>query len=344
MGDALHTHGGVTDAREARLAQASLLAVQGPSILDARTGVIAGPGSRSLVTGTTATAPMAVAVAPHEWVTSRGAANGPYLGVLEAIATVPIAAAPASGSRIDVVYVKQQDATPGIPSPDATTAPQYAAVTGTVGQGKPAIPVGAEELATVQVAAGATATNGAGVTITNTARQTGARGQVFAVANEAERLSLANYVGLQVIEIDTGRRYFSGSASWAYTGGGTPPVFPAAFAAAPSGTNTTGWQPMNGFGVYLDGGGVKHLTGWVQNTATFTPVGNETIATIRAAADTGGINHRPLASRFFPVAVSAGQAVVQVDVDTAGLIRIPRPSTVSIPALSVWGMDVISYL
>lgn len=207
MGDALHTHGGVTDAKEARLAQAGLIAVQGPTALDARTGVLAGPGTTTLVTGTSATAPMTVAVAPHQWVTSRGAANGPYLGALEASTAVTIAAAPAAGAgtRIDVVYDKQQDATPGVPTPDATTAPLYGVVTGVPGGGKPALPVGALELATVAVAPGATATNGAGVTITNTARQTVARGGIVPTRDQADRDSLTTYDGLTVARLDAKR-------------------------------------------------------------------------------------------------------------------------------------------
>jgi hypothetical protein len=224
MGDALHTHGGVTDAREARLAQGGLIAAHGPTTLDTRTGVLVGPGTTQLVTGTADTAPMRVAIAPHNWVTSRGAANGPYLGALEASTTVDIAAAPGSGTRTDVVWVKQQDATAGVPSPDASTAPEYGATTGTVGAGKPTIPVGAEELATVDVAAGATATNGSGVTITNTARQTVARGARIPVRNQAERDALTTHPGLEVYRLDTGQVQLRGAAAWATVTEATQPA------------------------------------------------------------------------------------------------------------------------
>ena len=193
--DALFVNGGVTDAREARLDSGALIAVQGPTALDARTGVLAGPGSTALVTGTSATAPMSYAIAPHHAVTSRGASNGPYIGpTLDASTTVATTAAPGSGSRIDVIYVKQQDSTAGVPTPDGSTAPLYGVVQGTSSTGtpvKPALPVGAEELATATVTSSATATNGAGVTITNTARQTAARGGVIPVRTKAERDTIA---------------------------------------------------------------------------------------------------------------------------------------------------------
>lgn len=185
MADALHTPGSIVQAVEARLDDGGLLTPLGPGAMDIRTGVMAGPGSTAIVTGTSATGTMTVSIAPHHWVTSRGSASGPYRGAREAATTVNIAAAPATGSRIDVVYVKQQDSTSGVPSPDVTTAPLYGVLQGTAGSSptKPSLSsiAGAEELATVQVAAGATSTNGANVTITNTARQTVARGGIVPV-------------------------------------------------------------------------------------------------------------------------------------------------------------------
>lgn len=183
--DALAVGGGVTDPRDARHAVGGLLALQGPTALDVRTGVMVGPGSTQLITGTTRTGPkMSVRLGEHVAVTSRGTANGAYLGpTLEAPLEVDVELAPASGSRIDVVYVKQRDTTSGVPTPDATPGPLYGVLTGQVSTGTPAKPslaaiVGAEELGTVQVSAGATSTNGSGVIITNTARPTVARGGI----------------------------------------------------------------------------------------------------------------------------------------------------------------------
>lgn len=203
MADALHTPG-VTSAVEARLDDAGLIAVHGPGALDVRTGVMHGPGSTALVTGTADTAPMAVLVAVHHPVMSRQPSEGVYRAAVETARRVALDPAPAADARIDVIWVKQADASAGILNPDGTTELLVSKTTGAVSAtpAKPAIPTGAEELATVRVAAGATATNGSGIVITNTARQTVARGAPIPVRDQAERDALAKYKGLRVIRLD----------------------------------------------------------------------------------------------------------------------------------------------
>lgn len=302
MGDARHVSGtlsgaGVTDAREARLAEGGLIAVQGPGLLDALTGVAYGPGSTTLITGTTATGPMTVQIGAHHAITTRGSANGVYLGpVLEAAQTVNIDAAPASGSRIDVVYVKQQDGGSGIPSPDTTTAPLYGVVTGTASSSptKPALTVvGAEELGTVQVAAGATSTNGSGVTITNTARQTVARGAPIPVRTQAERDALTTYPLLCVLRLDTGNlevrnpgdtgwnvvRYAAGPTTVAFPGG---PNYAAVsgYVAPKLMTDVGGW--VTGSSAIIDtAGGTNRLLGTL-------PVGSRPLNGVQPLAIGGG--------------------------------------------------------
>jgi hypothetical protein len=204
VADALHTPG-VVSAQDGRLDDAGLIACHGAG-MDVRTGVMHGPGTTALITGTADTAPMAVLVAAHHAVARRQVSEGVYRGATEAPVRVPIDAAPASGSRIDVVWVKQADASAGVLNPDATTEWLVSKTTGTAGTSptKPAIPVGALELGTVTVAAGATATNGAGVTITNTVRQTVARGARVPVRSQAERDALTAFPGLEVYRLDNG--------------------------------------------------------------------------------------------------------------------------------------------
>lgn len=202
--DALHTPG-VVSAAEARLDDAGLIAVLGPTLLDVRTGVMNGPGASTLVTGTASTAPMQVSVAPHHWTTTRGSADGVYRGTMEAATLLTIGAAPGSGTRIDVVYEKQGDANSTI-TPDGATAPVYGVLAGVAGAGKPGpLPVGAIELATVSVSAGATATNGAGVVIANTARLSVARGARIPVRDAADRDAITAFKGLEVYRLDTGQ-------------------------------------------------------------------------------------------------------------------------------------------
>lgn len=204
MARGLGTPGGVVSDEDHRLAQAGLIAAQ-TSSLAVRAGVLISPTATALVTGTSATGTMTVSVGAHHWVTSRGTADGVYLGALEAAATANIAAAPGANSRIDVVYVKQNDSGSTV-SPDADTAFAAGVQTGTaaVSPTKPSIPVGALEIATVTVAAGATSTNGAGVTIVNTAPLTSTRGAPVWVRTQAERDALTAYNGLSVKRIDLG--------------------------------------------------------------------------------------------------------------------------------------------
>lgn len=217
MSDALGTPGGVVSAVDHRLALAGLIHANGAAP-SPRVGVLAGPGSNSILSGTSATGTMTVNVAAHHWVTSRSAADGVYIGAKEAAGTVNIAAAPGANSRIDVVYVKQNDAASTI-SPDGSTGDVYGVVTGTAAASptKPALPVGATEIGTVTVAAGATSTNGAGVTIATTAPQVVARGARVPVRNSTERNALTQYAGLEVYRIDSGDVELSNGSSWATT-------------------------------------------------------------------------------------------------------------------------------
>lgn len=216
MSDALGTPGGVISDEDHRLALAGLIAAQSTSIA-ARTGVMWGPGTSAIITGTSATGTMTVNVGVHHWVSSRAAADGVYLGAKEASTTVNIAAAPGANSRIDVVYAKQNDAGSTI-SPDGSTGEFYGVVTGTAAASpvKPSLPVGAVEIGTVTVAAGATNTSGAGVTINNTAPLTVARGADVPVRSATERDALTKFTGLTVKRLDSGGRVerWDGASRW----------------------------------------------------------------------------------------------------------------------------------
>lgn len=324
--DALTAGVGQTDQRDARHAVGGLLAVQGPTALDIRTGVLTGPGSTALITGTTKTGPkMSVQIGVHVAVPSRGAANGAYLGpTLEAPLEVDVDLAPASGSRIDVVYVKQRDTTSGIPTPDVTPGPLYGVLTGQVSTGTPGKPdlstiVGAEELGTVQVSASATSTNGSGVVITNTARQTVARGGVLPVADPDGRAALAAaggvYRGLVVHERSTGRLYEwsqptgQQAGAWRYVGGEPPPttLIPV----------STGWsadaahRPQ----CYIDASGLVHVEGWWRNIGDFTLNGTQYPITLPAG-------FRPKQTKVWLIPTAAGDGYVTATVFVDGRVRL----------------------
>lgn len=195
---------GVVSDEDHRLDLAGLIAPQSSS-LAVRTGIMLSPTSTAVITGTSATGTMTVNVLPHHWVTTRGTGDGIYLGTKETSTTLTIAAAPGSNSRIDVVYSKQNDSSSSL-TPDATTGELYGVVTGTAAASptKPTVPFGAIEIGTVTVAAGATNTLGAGVTIATTAPQVVARGADIPVRNQTERDALTLFTGLTVKRLDLG--------------------------------------------------------------------------------------------------------------------------------------------
>lgn len=325
MADALHTPG-ATSAADARLADAGLIAAHGAGMA-VRTGILYGPGSTALVTGTAATAPMTVNIAAHHWVTTRGTADGVYRGAAETVKTVNIAAAPAANSRIDVVYVKQNDTASTI-SPDGTSSDIYAVAQGTAAAAptRPALPVGAEELATITIAAGATATNGTGVTITNTARLTITRGSPVPVRDQTERDALTTYPGLKVFRIDLGyeQTYASATDGWLPTPWQTLPVF-------------AGFHTVAGFQlprIRKDATKRVFLDGFISNDNAFTPP-SSTVVTLPAG-------FRPTTTKDAGIPCS-GQpgGMIHIDFQASGNSVMIRGGAV--PINSLFDLSQISF-
>jgi hypothetical protein len=210
-------------AQDARLNIAGLLARSSASPLDVRKGVVYTGSVGSLIA---ARATMSVTVSALHFVGLKATSSGPYLGCVTGDTVVNLTAAPASGSRIDVVYVMQRDSASSA-SPDGSTAGEVGVATGTAGvtPSKPAIPVGAVELGTVTVGVGATKTSDAQVTIAVTALFTTTHGAPIPVRTKSERDStLTPYSGLQVMRLDKGglvQRYdgtkWRGARSYAAT-------------------------------------------------------------------------------------------------------------------------------
>jgi hypothetical protein len=287
--NALHTPGppgspGPVDAPQARLDEAGLIAVQGPGPLDVRTGVLYGPGTTALITATSDTAPMAVLVGVNHAVTSRQASDGVYRGTTDVAVRVPIEAAPASGSRIDVIWEQQADAQSTL-TPDATTEWLVSKTTGPADGTKPAIPVGALELGTVTVPAGATSTDGAGVTIANTVRQTVARNARVPVRDQADRDSLTRFAGLEVYRLDNGQVQLCPSASgtnWLTVYDPTRPVYTA---------RPRGWTFERESANATDNFPSGAMASLIAGTITDAPAGDywiHTVLALHAAAATSG--------------------------------------------------------
>ena len=266
--NSLHTGSatGYVQAVDARLSMAGSLAADGgvtTPALGVRQGVIYGPGSPLLVTGTSSTSPWQYSVAAGAAVTSKGTLDGPHVVVNDAPYLASTTAPPASNSRYDVVYIMQQDSAATI-SPDASTAGVVDVVNGTAAASPtvPDAPAGSLVLAVALVESTATAgTSGAGVTITTSgtvgtspliAPYTTDRGAPIPVRTLAERDALTQYAGLIVDRLDLGILQRSTGSAWADVASidnmGNPGsalagiTYPAASPSAPLITKTGMWH------------------------------------------------------------------------------------------------------
>ena len=198
-----------------------------------RAGVIG--GANPSIVSTTAT--MNVAIAAAEFATTKGKADGVAIFTNDGTVNVPIATAPASNSRIDVVYVKHNDDTTGDPNPN----PIFGVAKGVAAASpvKPAIPTGALELATLRIYSGTTATNGGSNTLTNTYQMTATRGGVVPFRTKADldqwtsakRGQLAEVIGTDAI-------YARRESDWGVLGHDD--------SGWVSITDFTGWTPTEG--------------------------------------------------------------------------------------------------
>lgn len=132
-------------------------------------GGVLSPAGQNLVTST---GTMNVSVKRFQGAAVRD--SGVVLLANDGPTNVLLDAAPASNKRLDVVYAKQNDASGTVTVPDGDNLPVFGVAKGTAGAVpvKPAIPDGALELAMVEIPSTATATNSAGVVITQTAQFT----------------------------------------------------------------------------------------------------------------------------------------------------------------------------
>ena len=136
----------------------------------------------------TARSDMALDVAAFEGVSVRG--GGPLFMANDGVAQSPASAtAPASNSRIDVLYFKQNENGYG-GFADGVNTPVFGVATGVAAASptKPSIAgiAGAVELATVTIPSTATATNSSGVVITQTFQYTAAAGGMVYFRNASD--------------------------------------------------------------------------------------------------------------------------------------------------------------
>lgn len=205
----------------------SLFAVSGKaSFLDARRDMsglfvcdkttmmpIAGILDRSqdnLVTGNSNS--MSVTVHPFNAVLNR---YGALLIQNDGNVNVPLAAAPSANSRIDVIYVKQNETRS--PMSDASDVPTFGVVKGTASATPtaPTVPVGALALAQVLLPAGVANTASGGVAITQTYIGAAMKGGMLRVQNSSQRDALTSAPdGTLVHNVADGCDYIRKDGKW----------------------------------------------------------------------------------------------------------------------------------
>lgn len=198
----------VTSPTDARLALSGLMAPDTGGVA-VRAGAFYGPSTFN-ITGTTG---MSYSVAAGVAVVSRGASVGPYVGANDGATTVTTTAAPGSGSRYDLIYIKFPDVEQG----DGDSNAVFGVVQGTAG-GSPTVPTGslptgAVAIGQALVPSGTTRTD-TGVTITKNIPYTVARGAPIPVRSQAERDALTKYAGLVARRLDTGLDNVTDGSTW----------------------------------------------------------------------------------------------------------------------------------
>lgn len=130
---------------------------------------------------------MSVTVHPFNAVLNR---YGALLIQNDGNVNVPLAAAPSANSRIDVVYVKQNETRS--PMSDSSDVPTFGVVNGTAAAVPvaPAVPDGALALAQVLLPAGVSNTAASGVVITQTYIGAAMKGDMLRVQTSAQRDAL----------------------------------------------------------------------------------------------------------------------------------------------------------
>lgn len=186
-----------TTELEARLADAGLF--ESDNGTDARSGILRTSTTFPVVV--LGTAGMAYSILPATFAKTRSAGDGVYRFSTTGATTVPTLAAPVANSRIDVIWVRQNDQSKG--DPDNKAIAGVANGTAAASPAAPEIPVGAMELARATITSTTTRTDAA--SLVQTFRHTALRGTPVAVRNTTERAEITTpRAGQKVQRLDLG--------------------------------------------------------------------------------------------------------------------------------------------
>ena len=210
-------HGGAPNAvgttpQEARLALAGLVAENAPGV--PRQGLMH-QAKANVVTGTASMSYDASAVTP---VIVRSANDGVYMPTLSGITNVPTIAAPASGSRIDLIWVKQNDPEKGDPDNTAVFGVTQGTSDAIPVRPDSSVPVGAYVIASKIVAAGQTNTL-TGAPIVQEWVHTVTRGANIPVKSAADQATITPGPGVSIRRLDLPGNPVFASNGTAWNGG-----------------------------------------------------------------------------------------------------------------------------
>lgn len=263
----------------------SLFAVSGKaSFLDARRDMsglfvcnkttmmpIAGILDRSqdnLVTGNSNS--MSVTVHPFNAVLNR---YGALLVQNDSNANVPLPAAPSANSRIDVVYMKQNEKRS--PMSDSSDDPTFGVSKGVAAATPvaPAVPAGALALATVLLPAGVSNTAAAGVVITQTYVGAALKGDMLLVQTSAQRDAMTMVPeGTVLHNVADGCDYVRKGDKWRGWNMPRRDIHLGSHKVYMWASNGVGYVSLRAESVNLTGWGSKVAVGQVNNSAFYPTV------------------------------------------------------------------------
>lgn len=238
-----------TSPVEARVALAGLLTQNGDL------GVTPGVLSGGAVTGKTA---WAYTVGAGHFVTSRSATDGAVLLATDGATDTPsVSAAPATGSRWDLIWIRHRDVENADPDSNAILGVTSGTSSGTPSKPYGSVPAGALVLAEAQVSAGAANTADALVTITGVAPRVAARGGIIPVSSTTQRdlLTAAGSATNPVYTDLAGAIARSTGSGWTRIGGGRAPYMRLTQAA--NQTRTGGSFSQVAFGTTAEAEGAQ---------------------------------------------------------------------------------------
>lgn len=188
---------------------------------------------------------------------------------------VPLAAAPSANSRIDVVYVKQNETRS--PMSDSSDVPAFGVVKGTAAAAPvaPAVPDGALALAQVLLPAGVSNTAASGVVITQTYIGAAMKGDMLKVQTSAQRDALTGVPdGTLLHNVADGCDYVRKGGKWRGWNMPWTDIHSGANQAHMWASNGVGYIDLLSTGANLTGWGSAVTVGQVRNSA-FYPVADE---------------------------------------------------------------------